>query len=106
VYKGDGGIEVPPFVFKVPRRLALPKLFAPTTRAFCNGRTGQRRPPLRSFDTTIRPARRSSTFPPHSRRPSHSWLSIITPAFARRPRAKLDSRCWSDSPGRSSFSWN
>ena len=40
-------------------------------------------------------------FSPHSRRPSHSWLSIITPAFARRPRAKLDSRRWSDSPGRS-----
>ena len=95
-----------PFVFRVPRRLAPPKLFAPTTRAFCNGRTGQRRPPLHSFDTIIRPARRSSTFPPHSRRPSRSWLSITTPAFARRPRAKLDSRCWSDSPERSSFSWN
>jgi len=40
----------------------------------------------------------------HSRRPSRSWLSITTPAFARRPRAKLDSRWWSDSPGRSSFS--
>ena len=49
-----------PFVFRVPRRLAPPKLFAPPTRRSLNGRTGRQRAQPRSFDTTIRPVRRTS----------------------------------------------
>jgi len=91
------------FIVRVQRRSLSPTAFEPTTKRFCNGLSGRERAPPRSFGMTIRPARRTSTSPPHSRRLSRSWLSFTAPVFAHPPSAKSDSHCWSDRSARWSY---
>ena len=74
----DGDIAVPWFTFHrpSPEALAVADSIRANYQTFLQRASGPERAPPRSFGMTIRPARRTSTSPPHSRRLSRSWLSL------------------------------